>query len=172
MACGNCTVKEDKEFELHLDCAALPTKQVGKKVSYNTCRYFKPEQQEIKMENTAWDLSPGKLVGQYVKYRSEKWLVWGDLRLVKKPECYPLKLYNENTCKYDITCIETISPWLEPEVLEERAQFLYGNTAGACMSVEVFTKERAEAWCKKMDLKLLKFPVGSMYKFNKAGELV
>ena len=171
LACSNNEkIIEDTDKKLKVECTAYGLEVGSSKVSiYIGCYSFTPKQQEIKMENK-WDtVTPGALIGKEVVHKENKWTITGDDRVLNKNEFMPIRIkrfYNMDCTEAECIGVDKISPWIEPEVLEERAQFLYHNSELVILSSEILTKERTNKYCEECGIDLIKWPIGEKFIFK------
>lgn len=190
LACGNCRHSYSTEETLFVKCnAAKEELSQDKKSEYHVaCRDYKPRQEPKMTENPNHTSLPGRdfeylksvpgaLIGKFVKHKNEKYKVFGDLRLVHKiqdDEWHPIRICKEDNIKtVNSLNVNEVVEWIEPEALEERAVYLYTTASNqTCIADILLTKKDAEERCNGYNHILHKWPVGQVYKFNKAGELV
>ena len=185
LGCENCKeIVNNTPNRLKSHCTRFLDLNLNKRVKYTIpCGQYKPKQEnkmtENKMETTEWDtLTPGKLIGKEVSLDGCKCVVIGDKRLlpqIKDEACFIVAKPLNPTSWSVKYCVkpDEISPWIEPEVLEERAQFLVYNTNTGLSFVPENAYTEKEARRRYFDkINCVKWPVGQIYKFNMNGELV
>ena len=175
LACGNCTEIVDTERKLEFKCTARYVKQVYKSEGHKfDCSKYKPKQEPKMTEKTFDKETPGALIGKFVEVKHlGKAKVIGDKRIATNKYVGHIYVYMLTQDYFDNFKPEDISEWTEPETLEERAVYLYTTSAKqTCIADILLTKKDAEDRCKGYGHILHKWPIGDVYKFNKAGELV
>lgn len=116
------------------------------------------------MTNSNFDTeTPGALIGKFVRYDGEKYLVYGDVRLIIPEHAYPFKLCREQDNYFVTAYVSNISEWVEPKKKKLIAPYIYRSCLVAnkfTLSDYLHTKKEAEkqigfiSWCAQLAIEV------------------